>query len=139
MKSGGYEGSRIAAMIVVALASAGCGEELPPEPPEPPQIGAVNIGCDAAPMDNEAVDVDEVVTTLSVEVFDEDRDLLEVVAQLDGVALVGLQDDDADDIYEWTAPESLDPVACRGVFGVVVRAADLAGNVVEQHVEVEAP
>ena len=117
----------------------GCDEELPPPPPNPPQIGEATITCGPGPTDSEAVDVEQVVTTLSVEVLDEDRDLTEVSGQLDGVALAGLQDDDADDIYVWTAPEALDPVACRQSFGLVVRASDLAGNVVERHIEVEAP
>lgn len=90
---------------------------------EPPSISNVAITC--AEDSNRSVGL--VVEALAARVSDEDRDLVSVDGRINGLA-VTLSDEDADQRFEWSPPESSEPLACSGDFFVELTARDSAGN-----------
>lgn len=114
---------RISMMASVALVSlglaAGCGGADGDEP----TVSGIAVEC----IDADDANVGQVVSTVSADVSDPDRDLVGVEGRVNGVQLT-LTDDDADERFTWSPPESSVPLACAGDFFIQITAADKAGN-----------
>ena len=91
------------------------------------------INCGTAPTDS-FVDV-PVIRELAASVEDPDRDLVSISGSIDGILIDELTDDDADRVYNWTPPTSLDPMRCDGTVTVRLQATDQAGNVTNEVVQ----
>lgn len=134
-------------LVFLGLSVGACGgeeEEPEPEPPKPPQFGSPSIECD----NPEGDEFDkQVITKVSVRVFDEDRDLLTqegaLCGTLDGLP-IALRDDDADRVFTWNPADQEEDNPCDGeiqigetnrmvcegekAFRLKVTARDKAGN-----------
>jgi len=125
-------------MLVVAMISSvflACEDE-PPPPPKPPQILSAEIACE----EDSGSDY-PLVGEVSVRISDEDRDLLQssLRATLNGL-LIGLRDDDGDEVYTFTpGSEWNPPMICKGEFTLLVWATDLAGNQAKETLVVAKP
>lgn len=114
--------STLAACLAYCLLT-GCGDS---EESTPPDISSPAINCDAAPAGGFADG--QVVREVAISVTDADRDLVAVAANLNGVELGQLTDDDGDSTFNWTPPPSLDPIRCAGTFSLRVEALDAQDN-----------
>lgn len=101
----------------------GCGDS---DESTPPAVSSPAIACDAAPAGSFADG--QVVREVSIKVSDADRDLVAVKANLNGIELGQLTDDDGDSTFNWTPPSSLDPIRCQGTFSLRVEALDAQDN-----------
>lgn len=111
-------------LMAFSLTLFACGDE---ETGSAPEISDVQIKCGPAPSSS-YVD-QEVVAELSVKIEDADRDLVRVTANINGYNISELTDDDADLRYNWSPPNSLDPMLCKGELTVRVEATDNEGHV----------
>jgi hypothetical protein len=88
-----------------------------------PSLSGIAVECE----DSGDADVGDVVSAVSVQVDDPDRDLVSVDGRVNGIQIT-LTDDDADGRFAWSPPESSEPLTCLGDFVVRVTATDKAGN-----------
>ncbi len=124
----------MALLMVMSLGFSACEEEEPPPPSDPPVLSGAEVTC-GKPTEAqiaaayEGYDLD-VVQTVSVEIDDPQRDLLDdsVHGEINGLPIASLTDDDADLRYVWTAPTDEAPIACQGEIVLRFWAADLDGN-----------
>jgi hypothetical protein len=121
------------AAVAIALMSAGCKKE--EEPTFPPEIPEATVTCtDASGQDY------PVVEEIGVTIRDPDRDLVtdSIFVTANGLKLDEIADDDADDVFTWSPPNSWDPpMVCRGTFTIIAQATDTEGQHTKQTLEVE--
>lgn len=111
-------------LACMTLGTIGCGDS--DDENTPPTVSSPVINCDAAPAGGFADG--QVVREFAIKVTDPDRDLVAVKANLNGIELGQLTDDDGDSTFNWTPPSSLDPIRCGGTFSVRVEALDAQDN-----------
>ena len=112
-------------IAVAVMAAVGCGQE-EEDPPEPPQFGSPSIAC----ADSQDPDVDgQIITAVSIEVTDPDRDLAsdELEGTFDSLP-ISLTDEDADQRFEWQPSDMENRIRCGGEHHLVVHASDAEGN-----------
>jgi hypothetical protein len=115
----------------IAALSIACGEEEPA--PVAPEMTGLELEC--ADSDQSGVD-SQVLQMVSVMVTDDDRDLVGVDGTINGLQIT-LLDDDADELFTWSPPDSNEPMVCDGDFAVSLEAFDDAGNKTELYEIVE--
>ena len=116
-------------ILAMALLALGCDEEEPP-PQTPPQIEGAEITC----ADEDGEDY-PIVQEVAITITDPERDLLQssIEGFINGLAMEGLEDPDADQAYTWSPPSAWNPpMVCRGDFTILVRAADASGKRAEE-------
>ena len=114
-------------ITVAVMAAVGCGQE-EEDPPEPPQFANPSITC----ADSQDPDVDgQIITAVSLEVTDPDRDLVTDEGKLEGTfdsLPITLTDEDADQRFEWQPSDMENRIRCSGEHHLVVQATDAEGN-----------
>lgn len=122
------------AITTITFGSA-CSEPEPEPPSDPPVLEAPEVECGPATAEMaQAYDIDyPVILSVSVQVSDPQRDLVEdsVRGEVNGYPIPLLTDDDADLRYTWTPPSELAPMVCRGEVVVRFEARDLDENTAE--------
>lgn len=126
--------SRLAATaLVFALMMTGCKKEEPPT--YPPEIPEATVTCtDVSGQDYPLVE------EIGVTIRDPDRDLVTdtIFVTANGLKLEEIADDDADDVFTWSPPNSWDPpMVCRGKFTIIAEATDAEGKYNKQTIVVE--
>jgi hypothetical protein len=117
--------SRIRLVLMAAMLSGatsvglGCGGADGDEP----TISGIGVECE----DSGDADVGQVVSAVTADVDDPDRDLVGVEGRVNGIQIT-MTDDDADREFTWSPPSSSEPLACTGDFFVQITAVDKAGN-----------
>lgn len=117
-------------LSLLCLSLVACGDE----ETAAPTIGAVSVVCGDAPIGSDA-DV-AVVKRVSAIVEDADRDIVRITGALNGLVMDELVGSTTSAGYEWSPPESWEPLACEGEFAVKISATDQAGNTTTSTVRV---